>query len=145
MNETAIPNATPKCPWRIKALALFLIVVFGLAAIAGIVAFFLQLDRLPMSGPQAILATATNLGFVIGGVGLLRLRPWGLWLTVGLCGLSIVALLWQVFTKLTAETATKPNEIATYMVAGFYLAIAFLLTSESSRKAFRPDGTQAGC
>lgn len=138
MNETAISNATPKCPWRIKALAIFLVVVFALATIAGIIAFFLQPDRLPMSGPQTIFATATNLGFVIGGLGLLRLRLWGLWLTVGLCGLSIATLLWQVFTKLTAETATKPNEIATYVVAGLYLAIAFLLTSESSRNAFKP-------
>jgi hypothetical protein len=42
-----------------------------------------------------------------------------------------------LFTRLTPETATKPNEIITYAVAGFYLAIAFLLTTDSSRKAFK--------
>jgi CBS domain containing-hemolysin-like protein len=138
MNETAMTNTTLKCPWRIKGLAIFLIVVFGFATIAGVIAFYLQHDGLPISAPEAVLATATNLAFVIGGAALLRLRPWGLWLTVGLCGLSIVTLLWHVFTELTPKTATKSNEIGTYVVAGFYLAIAFLLTSESSRKAFKP-------
>ena len=134
MNENFMPNTTTKCPWRIKALAIFLIVFFGLATIC---AFLFKL-QLGMSGPQALLATVTNLGFVIGGIGLLRLRPWSWWLTVGLCGLSILTLLWQVFGNLTPETATKNNEIVTYIVAGFYLAIAFVLTSEPSRKAFKP-------
>src|SRR5436309_105948 len=137
MNENTMTTATAKCPWKIKALAILLIVFFGLATVAGILALFVPLDRFAISGPQALFATISNLGFVVGGVGLLRLRRWSLWLTVGLCALSILTLLWQVFTKLTPEAATKPNEIATYVVAGFYLAIAFLLTSESSRKAFR--------
>jgi hypothetical protein len=67
MNENFMPNTTTKCPWRIKALAIFLIVFFGLATIATICAFLFKL-QLGMSGPQALLATVTNLGFVIGGV-----------------------------------------------------------------------------
>jgi hypothetical protein len=49
-----------------------------------------------------------------------------------------------MFSNLTPENATKPNEFATYLTAGFYLAIAFFLTSDSSRKAFRQKsgGTQ---
>jgi hypothetical protein len=118
--------------WKIRALAIALIVLFGLGAlVAAYVIFTGRADQ------QMILAAATNLGFIIGGVGLLNLKRWSWWLTIVLCAVSIVHLLWQIFTMLTAETATKQNEMVSYIVAGFYLGIAFLLTSDSVRKTFR--------
>lgn len=86
---------------------------------------------------HTILAAIINLGFVLGGVGLLKLRRWGWWLTVVLCGISIAHLLWQLFTSLRPETATRQNEMVSYIVAGVYLAIAFFLTSDSVRTTFR--------
>src|SRR5678816_402041 len=128
MNEIDQPVVQPKCPWRIKALAIFLIVFFAFGTVGGVIAYFAVGERLGLSLLQTIFSTVINLGFVCGGIGMLRLRPWSLWLTVGLCGLSIVTLLWQLFTKLTPESATKPHEIASYVVAAFYLAIAFYVT-----------------
>jgi hypothetical protein len=125
--------------WKIRALAIALIVLFGIAALAAAYALFTGRRE-----PHMIFAVVTNLGFVIGGVGLLKLKRWSWWLTIVLCCISIIQFLWQLFTTLTAETATKQAEIAFYVVAGFYLGIAFLLTSDSVRKAFREaHGTDA--
>ena len=117
---------------KIRILAIALIVLFGLGMLAVAAAVFTGRADI-----HIIFAGITNLGFVIGGIGLLKLRRWSWWLTVILCGVSIAHLLWQIFTTLTAETATKQAEIASYIVAGFYLGIAFLLTSDSVRKIFR--------
>lgn len=103
-----------KALWKIRALAIGLIVIFGLGTIFAVRALF-----------------------TIGGVGLIKLKRWSWWLTIGLCAVSIIQLLWQLFTTLTPESATKQNEAVSYVVAGFYLAIAFLLTSDSVRKTFR--------
>ena len=118
--------------WKVRGLAIALIVFFCLGTGLAIRALFTA-----GISPLMLLAVVTNLGFVAAGIGLLRLRPWSWWLTIALCAVSIIQLLWQMFTTLTPETATKQNEIASYVVAGFYLAIAFLLTSDSVRKVFR--------
>ena len=118
--------------WKIRALAIALIVLFGFDTLVAAYAIFTSRGE-----PYMIFAAVTNLGFIVGGVGLLKLRRWSWWLTIVLCGVSIIQFLWQLFTTLTAETATKQAEIASYVVAGFYLGIAFLLTSDSVRKTFR--------
>jgi hypothetical protein len=117
---------------KIRVLAIALIVFFGLGTLVAAGAVITGTADI-----HIILAVITNLGFIIGGVGLLKLRRWSWWLTVVLCGVSIAHLLWQIFTSLTPETATKQNEMVSYIVAGFYLAIAFFLTSDSVRKTFR--------
>ena len=116
----------------IRALAIGLIALFTLGTFGAGYAVF-------ASGFSLLLlfAILTNVGFVISGLGLFRLRRWSWWLTIVLCAVSIIQLLWQIFTSLTPETATKQNEMVSYIVAGFYLAIAFLLTSDSVRKTFR--------
>ena len=116
----------------IKALAVALIAFFTLATLGAGYAIF-------RSGVSLLLlfAVATNIGFVIAGIGLFRLRRWSWWLTIALCAVSIVQLLWQIFTKLTPETATDLNETVSFIVAGFYLAIAFVITSGPVRKIFR--------
>jgi hypothetical protein len=118
--------------WKIRALGIALIALFGLGTLAVASAIFTGRRE-----PNLIFAAVTNLGFVLGGVGLLKLKRWSWWLTIVLCAVSIIHVLWQVFTSLTPETATKQNEMVSYLVAGFYLAIAFLLTSDSVRKIFR--------
>ena len=118
--------------WKIKALAVALIVLFGFGTLVAAYAIFTARGE-----PHLIFAAVTNLGFVVGGVGLLKLKRWSWWLTIMLCGVSIIHLLWQIFTTLAPDRATKQNEIASYVVAGIYLAIAFLLTSDSVRKTFR--------
>ena len=118
--------------WKIRALAVALIVLFGLGTLVAVYAIFTG-----RGAPHIIFAAVINLGFFIGGVGLLKLKCWSWWLTIVLCGVSIIQFLWQLFTTLPAETATKQAEIASYVVAGFYLGIAFLLTSDSVRKTFR--------
>jgi Na+/proline symporter len=118
--------------WKIRALAIALIVLFGLGTLVAAYAIFTGRGE-----PHMIFAAITNLGFIVGGVGLLRLKRWSWWLTIVLCAVSIIHLLWQIFTSLTPDTATKQNETVAYVVAGFYLAIAFLLTSDSVRKTFR--------
>ncbi|PYJ83792.1 MAG: hypothetical protein DME22_14875 [Verrucomicrobia bacterium] len=118
--------------WKIRGLAIALIVFFGLGTILAVPSLFTA-----GSSPLLFFAVATNLGFVAGGIGLIKLKRWSWWLTIGLCAVSIIQLLWQIVTTLTPETATKQNEIVSYVVAGFYLAIAFLLTSNSVRKTFR--------
>src|SRR5262245_12315572 len=115
MNENEQPGVQAKCPWRIKAIAIFLIVFFGFGTIVGVIAYFALRDQLGLSLSQTIFSTVINVGFICGGIGMLRLRPWSLWFTVSLCGLSIVILLWQLFAKLTPESATKPHEIASYV------------------------------
>jgi hypothetical protein len=125
--------------WKIRALAIALIVLFGLGALLAVRAIFTA----GMS-PLLLFSVATNLGFVAGGIGLLTFKPWSWWLTIGLCVIGIVQLLWQIFTTLTPETATKQSEIASYVIAGFYLAITFLLTSDSIRKVFRERHAQNG-
>ena len=80
-------------------------------------------------------AVTTSLSFVTGGIGLLKLKRWGWWLTIGLCAIIIIQSLCHIF-KLTPDSATKQHGEA-YVVAGFYLAIAFLLTRDSVRKVFR--------
>src|SRR5436190_1585755 len=114
--------------WKIRALAIALIVFFGLGALLAVRAIF----TVGMS-PHLLFAVVTNLGFVAGGIGLLTLKRWSWWLTIGLSAIGIIQLLWQIFATLTPDTATKQSEIASYVVAGFYLAIAFLLTSDSVR------------
>jgi len=122
----------------IRALAIGLIALFTLGTLGAGYAIF-------MSGFSLLFlfAILTNVGFVISGIGLFKLRRWSWWLTLGLCAISIFQLLWQIFTKLTPGTATNQNQMVSYIVAGFYLAIAFLLTSDSVRKAFREHGTAA--
>jgi bacteriorhodopsin len=118
--------------WKIRALAILLIVLFGLGTAGSVFLAFKQ-------GTSALLlfSTAINIGFVIAAIGLLKIRRWAWWLTMALCAISLIQFLWQLFTTLTPETATKPNEMAAYVVAGFYIAIAFVLTSDSVRKTFR--------
>src|SRR5689334_2129597 len=115
-------HRTMKPQTKIRVVAIALIVLFGLGTLIAAGAVFTGRADIP-----TIVAAITNLGFIIGGVGLLKLRRWGWWLTLVLCGISIVQLLWQIFTSLTPATATKENEIVSYVVAGVYLAIAFLL------------------
>ena len=117
---------------KIRILGIALIVFFGLGTLAAAVA--ISTGRADI---HIILAAITNVGFIVGGVGLLKLRGWSWWLTVVLCGVSIAHLLWQIFTSLTPGTAMKQNEMASYVVAGVYLAIAFFLTSDSVRRTFR--------
>ena len=117
---------------KIRILAIALIVFFGLGTLVAVGA--VATGRADL---HIILAAIINLGFIIGGVGLLKLRRWSWWLTVVLCGVSIAHLLWQIFTSLAPNTATKQNEMVSYIVAGVYLAIAFFLTSDSVRKTFR--------
>ena len=122
----------------IRALAVALIALFTLGTFgAGYVIFTSGFSLLLM------FAIATNIGFIIAGIGLFRVRRWSWWLTLGLCVISIIQLLWQIFTKLTPETATNQNQMVSYVVAGFYLAIGFVLTSDSVRKTFREYGTAA--
>ncbi len=124
---------------KTKILGICLIVFFGIASIITILAFFItdSSGTFPISTLKLFLATIINLAFVIGGIGVLKICRWGLWVTVSLCGVSIVNILWEIATTLTPETATKELELVVYVVAGFYLAIAFLLTTDSSRKLFR--------
>ena len=117
---------------KIRVLAIALIAFFGLGTLGATAAVFTG-----RADSHIILAAIFNLGFAAGGVGLLKLQRWGWWLTVVLCGVSIGYLLWQIFTSLTPETATKRNELVSYIVTAFYLAIAFFLTSDSVRKTFR--------
>lgn len=133
-------NLKGKPFWKIKLLAICLIVFFGGGSVLTILALLVLLvegNNLPGLMLNAVFAMAINIGFLIGRIGLLKLKSWSLWLTVGLCGTSILHLLWQIITTFTSETATKQNEIVSYIIAGFYLAIAFFLTSDSSRKLFR--------
>jgi hypothetical protein len=116
----------------IKALAVALIAFFTLGTLGASYAIFTGGFSLLL-----LFAAATNIGFVIAGIGLFRVRRWSWWLTLGLCAVSIIQLLWQIFTKLTPETATNQNQMVSYIVAGFYLAIGFALTSDSVRKTFR--------
>lgn len=118
--------------WKIRALAVALIVLFGIGTVVASCAIFTGRGE-----PHLIFAAVTNLGFILGGVGLLMLKRWSWWLVIVLCAVSIIHLIWQIFASLTPETATKHNEMVSYVVAGFYLAIAFLLTSDSVRKTFR--------
>jgi hypothetical protein len=118
--------------WKIRTLAIALIVFFGFGTL--VAAWFIATQG---AEPHTIFAALTNLGFIAGGVGLWKLQRWSWWLILALCAVSIVHLLWQIFTSLTPETATKQNEIISYVVAGFYLAIALLLTSDSVRKYFK--------
>ena len=123
---------TMKPLWKIRALAIALILFFGFGTLVAARVIFTGGGE-----PHLFFAAVTNLGFIVGGVGLLKLKRWSWWLTIVLCAVSIIQLLWQIFTSLTPETATKQNEMVSYIVAGFYLAIAFLLTSDSVRKTFR--------
>ena len=125
--------------WKIRALAIVLLVFFVPGTALTIYALFAV-------GPLAslFLSVAVNLAFVVGGVGLLMLKRWAWWLTLVLCAISVIQLLITLFTTLTPETANKLNEIISYIIAGFYLCIALVLTSESVRKTFREsDGQKA--
>jgi len=113
-------------------MAIVLIIFFGLGTALAVAALFNGgVSPLPLFG------VATNLGFVVAGIGLLRLKRWSWWSALGLSALSIVQLLWNIFTTLTPETATKHNETAAYIVAAIYLGIVFFLTSDSVRRTFR--------
>lgn len=116
----------------VKALAIGLIAFFAFGTLVAGYAIF-------RSGVSLLLlfAVVIDIGFVVAGIGLFRLRRWSWWLTIGLCAISIVQFLWQLFTTLTPETATDLNEMVSFIVAGFYLAIAFVLASGPVRKAFR--------
>src|SRR5262245_11374832 len=117
---------------KIRILAVGLIVFFGLGTLLVVRSLFTG-----WSSPLAAFAIAANLGFVVSGVGLWRLARWGWWLTIVLCAVSIIQLLSRTFTTFTLESATKPAQVASYVVAGSYLGIAVLLTGESVRKTFR--------
>jgi len=116
---------------RIRVLAIALIAFYGLGALWAVVAFF----STGMS-PPLFKALASSLVFVAGGIGLLKLKRWGWWLTIGLCAIIIIQSLWSIL-GLTSETATKQHGITPYVVAGFYLAVTFLLASDSVRKVLR--------
>ena len=118
-------------PRRIRVLAIALIAFYGLGALWAVVALFSTGMSLPL-----FKAAATSLVFVAGGIGLLKLKRWGWWLTIGLCTIIIIQSLGSIF-KLTPESVTKQHVITPYVVAGFYLAITFLLTSDSFRKVLR--------
>jgi uncharacterized membrane protein YfhO len=117
--------------WKIRGLAVALIALFGLGALWEVVDHFSTGMSPPLSK-----AVAFDLSFVAGGIGLLKLKRWGWWLTIGLCAIIIIQSLCHIF-KLTPESATKQHGTVPYIVAGFYLAIAFLLASDSVRKVFR--------
>jgi len=117
--------------WKIRGLAVALIALYGLGALWAVVELFSTGISLPL-----FKAVATSLCFVAGGIGLLKLKRWGWWLTIGLCSIIIIQSSCNIF-KLTPASATKQHGIEPYVVAGFYLAIAFLLTRDSVRKVFR--------
>ncbi len=136
MSQPTATTAAPASTWKIKAVAICMLILFGCGTVLAAVGPFIHLaDKPLMNFGEAAFAAITNLGFVIGAVGLLKLRRWAIWLTIVLCGVSIVQLIWTI-TKFTSETATQGAEISCYIVAGFYLAIAFFLTSASTRKVF---------
>jgi hypothetical protein len=140
MSESTTTDA-PVSTWKITGVAICMLVLFGCSTVLSAVGPFIHLaDKPLMTVGEAVFATVIDLGFVIGAVGLLRLRRWALWLTIVLCGISIVQVIWSI-AKLTSEKATKSTEIIAYIVAGFYLAIAFFLTSASTRKAFANPAT----
>ena len=116
----------------IRILAVGLIALFGL----GILAVVYVLIAVAHS-PVVWFALVVNIGFVIGGIGLFMVKRWSWWLTLVLCAVSLIQFLWQLFATLTAQTATELNEIVAFIVAGFYLGIAFVLTSGPVRKAFK--------
>jgi peptidoglycan/LPS O-acetylase OafA/YrhL len=116
--------------WKIRGLAVALIALYGLGALWAVVELFSTEISLPL-----FKAVASNLCFVAGGIGLLKLKRWGWWLTIGLCAIIIIQSLCNIF-KLTPESATKQHG-EPYVVAGFYLAVAFLLARDSVRKVFR--------
>jgi hypothetical protein len=120
---------------KIRILAVVLIVFFSLGTLGATLAFFLGFLKMPVL--EVAVAIATNVGFVVAGIGLLLVKRWAWWLTLILCGVSILHLIWSVFTTLTPETATKASEIGSYLAVGIYLGIGFLLTSESVRKVFK--------
>src|SRR5262245_6249500 len=100
--------------WKIRALSIGLILIFGLGTLFAVRGLFTG-----GISPLSLFAVVINLGFVAGGVGLLKVRRWSWWLTILLCAVSIIQFVWQLFTTLTPETATKQSEIASYVVAGF--------------------------
>jgi hypothetical protein len=116
----------------IRILAVGLIVLFGFGIPAALFALY-------SSGFSLLFFSALiiNIGFVIGGAGLFYVKRWSWWLTLVLCAVSLIQFLWQLFTHLTAQTATQLNEIVAFIVAGFYLGIAAVLTSNPVRKLFR--------
>jgi len=116
---------------RIRVLALAVIALYGLGALEAVVGLFSTGMSLP-----SFKAAATSLVFVAGGIGLLKLKRWGWWLTIGLCGIIIIQSLCHIF-KLTPESWTKQHGITPYVVAVFYLAVTFLLASDSVRKVLR--------
>lgn len=116
----------------VRILAVGLIALFGLGTLG--VVFFLGSAAY---SPVVLLAALVNSGFVICGVGLFLIKRWSWWLTLGLCAVSLIQFLWQLFTHLTAQNATQLNEIIAFIVAGFYLGIASVLTSNPVRKVFR--------
>jgi hypothetical protein len=124
--------------WKIRALAIMLLVFFGPGTALAIYALFAV-------GPLAslFLSVAINLAFVVGAIGLMMIKRWAWWLTLALCAISVIQLLVTLFTTLTPDTATKSNEIISYIIAGFYLCIAFVLTSGSVRKTFKASGQTA--
>ena len=115
----------------IRILAIGLITLFGLGTLAVLYFFTVGFSL------RLVFALVVNVGFVIGGIGLFMVKRWSWWLTLGLCAVSLIQFLWQLFATLTAETATELNEIVAFIVAGFYLGVAFVLTSNPVRKTFR--------
>lgn len=115
----------------IRILAVGLIMLFGLGTLG--VLYFLTVGF----SLALLFALVVNIGFVIGGIGLFMVKRWSWWLTLALCAIRIIQFLCVLFTTLTAQTATELNEIIAFIVAGFYLGIAFVLTSGPVRKTFR--------
>lgn len=123
----------------IRILAVGLIALFGFGTLG--VVFFLGSAAY---SPMVLLAVLVNIGFVICSIGLFMVKRWSWWLTLALCAVSLVQFLWQLFSLLNAQTATQLNEIIAFIVAGFYLGIAFVLTSGPVRKMFRERNTVQG-
>jgi hypothetical protein len=115
----------------IRILAVALIALFGFGTLAVLYFFTVEFSLM------LVFALVVDIGFVVGGIGLFMVKRWSWWFTLALCAVSLVKFLWQLFATLTAETATELNEIAAFIVAGFFLGIAFVLTSNPVRKTFR--------
>ena len=120
----------------IRILAVGLIALFGLGTPVAVYATFAVGHPL-----ICLFAVVMNIGFVIAGIGLFRVKRWSWWLALVLCAISLIQFLWSLFANLNAQTATDLNEIIAFIVAGFYLGIAFVLTSGPVRKMFRERNT----
>lgn len=128
-------------PSKIKALAIAIIFLFGFGVISSFVGLLNVGISSPVSAPL-FKGVATNLLFVIGGIGLVYLKRWGWWLTIGLSGIIIIQSTWHLLAAGVTNHFIKWG-----VVVGFYLVVTFLLTRNSVRKVFRNTGPERlmGC